>query len=102
MESGCDAFESPRPPDCGTLFSRPHPGAIHRLESSRGKPISHGGRPAGRPATTPMKSTKLKAALLTAIAALGITGYFLQRRFDARLEAQSERLRQAAAENARL
>jgi hypothetical protein len=49
-----------------------------------------------------MKSTKIKAALLAAIAALGITGYLLQQRFDARLAAQDERLRQAAAENARL
>jgi hypothetical protein len=43
-----------------------------------------------------------KTVLLAAIAALGVTGFLMQRQFDARVQAQEERLRREAAENARL
>ena len=46
--------------------------------------------------------TRKKAVLLAAIAALGVTGFLMQRRFDARLQAQGDRLAREAAENARL
>jgi hypothetical protein len=46
--------------------------------------------------------TKTKAVILSAVAALGVAGFFLQRQFDARLQAQEERLRLEAAENERL
>jgi hypothetical protein len=49
-----------------------------------------------------MKITKFHAGILVAVAVLGTTGVFLQRQFDARLQAETERLRQAAAENDRL
>jgi type II secretory pathway pseudopilin PulG len=46
--------------------------------------------------------TKTKAVILAAVAALGVAGFFLQRQFDARLQAQEERLRLEAEENERL
>jgi hypothetical protein len=46
--------------------------------------------------------TKTKAVILAAVAALGVAGFFLQRQFDARLQAQEERLSLESAENARL